>query len=121
MQSAAVQVDVAAIRRGANRADFRARAPEQVRGQAGCRSIAAIESLVHGEFRRNGLDTGFKSAEDLLLDGLLFPVGKLIAAVAENLEAVILVRIVRGRDHHSSDEGIGVSKERDSWSGHDAG
>src|SRR5437016_14529027 len=99
MQSAAVQVDVAAIRRGANRADFRARAPEQVRGQVGCRSIAAIdhdtqsiewsgnggqqvvhiaatESLVHGEFRQNGLDTGIKYAEDLLLDGLPTLVGK---------------------------------------------
>src|SRR5580704_14605773 len=83
--------------------------------------ITAIQSLVHGEFRRSRVDAGFEQTKDLLLDGVLFAIGKLIATMAENLDTVVLVRIMRGRDHYSSDEGIGVGQERHARGGHHAG
>ena len=63
-----------------------------------------VQSRVGCQRDRRGLHAGLQKREDLPLDGLFLLVRKFVAGVAEDLDAVVPVRIVRGRDHHAGRE-----------------
>ena len=67
------------------------------------------------------MTTGSQQAEDFLLDEVFFGIGQFEAVVAEDLEAVVLVGIVRGGDNHAGDERTGAREVGDAGSGDDAG
>ena len=61
------------------------------------------------------------SAEDLVFDGDLGGVGELVAVGAEELDAVVLPGIVRGRDDDAGGEFVRAGEEGDGGGGDDAG
>jgi hypothetical protein len=68
--------------------------------------------------RRTGGLSGV--TEDLLLDQMLFFIRQFVTGMAEDLDAVILVRIMRGGDHHASGESSGASQIRHAGRSDDA-
>ncbi len=64
---------------------------------------------------------GREPAEDLVFDGELSGVGKLVTIRAEDLDAVVLPGIVRGRDDDAGSKSVGARQEGDGRCGDDAG
>ena len=117
--------------RAANGNHFRAQPAEQFRREPERCAIAAIDGNLHavqserrnaqqeievlpaqvvfrGKRQGRGLDTRGQQAEDLLFDQVLFGIRQLEAVMAEHLQAVVLVRIVRRRNHHAGHERTGA-------------
>ncbi len=114
---AAADVDVRAVRRVPDRVHGRAEPLEGVHGEAGAGPVGAVEHDVQsGEVRAEGgggevdvrgrdtavprdrAEAGGGRRLEQRLDRLLVPVGELPGA-AEELDAVVLGRVVRRRDH----------------------
>jgi hypothetical protein len=67
--------------------------------------VLAIRTIAHPEpppAHRLRLRT--RQSKDAVFELLLHGVGQLVAGVGKNLEAVVLVRVVRSRDHHPGDK-----------------
>ncbi len=62
-----------------------------------------------------------QQAEDFLFDEVFFGIGQLEAVVAEDLQAVVLVGIVRSRDHDAGDERTGAREVGHAGGGDHAG
>jgi hypothetical protein len=150
MQRAAAEVDVAPIRSGMGDEHGATEVREELRGHGAGRAVGAIDdeplivqrqawhggqqearvlgavSLVDG---RGGVVRCLLSVvrcvgelgEDLPLDRQLGCVGQLVAIGAEELDAVVLPGIVRGRDDHARGEAMRVGEVRDRRRGDDPG
>jgi len=140
-----VQVDVAAVGGRIDDGDIRSKLPEHGRAQLGGRAVRAVDRDLHAaqigadrldEVRNVGvlrprvvgvdladgvaggtIPLGVHKSLDLVLHG----VGQLIAAVREELNAVVGHRVVRGGDHDAEVNGVlGGRQMRDRGSGNDA-
>ena len=125
MEGAATAIDVAPVGGVVDRGDVRPRAVEGLRADLERRSVARVEDdrqpvevprraglqardvsrdEARVRVRRRGRRRGHSGAhplDQLLLEVFLAGVGPLAAVRAEDLDAVVLVRIVRGRDRHA--------------------
>ncbi len=135
-----ILVDVEAVRIDADRDHLRAKLPQRFRGHLVGRAIGAIDDDAQAfdrEMARQGplgeLDVARMHALDALgaadgrrlgeaaaqiavdqrLDLALDRIRQLVPIGAEQLDAVILVRIVRGRDHHAKIGAHGAGEHGD--------
>src|SRR5437879_1363446 len=136
MKRPTAPIDVAPIRFTKDRANIGSFAAEQLRRQPVSGSIAAIgddlqsnegtlrrreqilditlvQALIHIQPERLRLYTVLEQAEDLLFHCVLFGIRQLEAGMAEHFDAVVLIRIVRRRNHHARDELIRARQVRD--------
>src|SRR5689334_10209995 len=143
VRGAALLVDVEAVGRAADRDHFRAELLEDARADAIVGAVRAIDDQLHAAQRavlreralaelevtalgvvhalgltqvRGGRDRERRIEQrlDLALDR----VRELHAVGGEELDAVVVVRIVRGRDHHARREAQRAREERDRRCGH---
>jgi hypothetical protein len=143
VQRAAAQVDVAAVGRAAELDHLGAQPPEQFRRQPEGRAVAAIDGHFHAVEAHRGSPqqvlevlpvqvlihaicagagaTPRSSSRKISCSMGALRVRQFEAAVGENLDAVVLVRIVRGRDHHAGHERPGARQVGDARSGDHAG
>ena len=137
MQSPAIEVDVAPVRLIEHGSYFSPRFAKQIRCKRRRRTVAAIQHDAHstqpnrqcGKQKveiRPGCKTRLQTrgrgvrlhsrqnAENFFFDFMLFRIRQLIAGSRENLDAVVLKRIVRCRDHHARGKAPGARQPRDS-------
>jgi len=75
-------------------------ARQRALGELDVAVVDAVDALGAAEVGAFGESLG-EVAIDQRLDLLLDPVGELVAVGAEQLDAVVVIGIVRGRDHHA--------------------
>jgi hypothetical protein len=88
-------------------------------GQVLC--VGTIQALVGFQRHRYGLRALVETLENIPFNGVLLLVRKFEAGVAHHLDAVVLVRIMRSRDHHAGGERAGTRYIGDARSGDQAG
>jgi len=143
VRGAAFEVNVAAIGLGVRHHQMRAQAFECFRPQPRRRAVAAIEHDFHAieasgesgeevlkipriqpcfDFHHppGGFDALGEQPENDLLNLQFFAVRQLVAGVASDLDAVVLKRIVRGRNHHARHKRIILGEVGDAGRGDDA-
>ena len=143
MQRSTALVDIAAVGLGANGNHLRAQPPEQGRRQqvggavaaihrdlhaveadrSGGRQklqVSAVQALIDAEANRPRGGVLLAQGQNAVFDGLLFGIRQLEAAMAEHLDAVVQIGIVRGGNHDSGRKGTGAGEVGDSRSGDDA-
>ena len=140
VQRTAPGVDVPPVGDVANRDDFRPQSSKQSRSQRARRAVGAIHHDFHASQVRGGQNGRAQSIEVIVVDlfvvaqphgASLFGrfirgkyktfdfrfdrVGKLCAGRGNQLHAVVVIRIVRRRNHHARVETFAAHQPSDSW------
>ena len=83
--------------------------------------VGAVQARVYRERRGRRVSSLGEKRKDLFLEQLFLFVRQLIARMTDQLDAVVLIRIVRRRNHHSRRERPVLGEISDSRRGGDAG